>query len=256
MTLSIIQVDMLRIASPNPDGGASSTDSAFLKSIIPSFFQMDIGPGKADGRRILSECTHAPLRIDFIQAPNWTAQQDAMKRYLHGLKRGEKLVLILSVGLWEESDLPPDQYMDMLDELSKSDYALRTFFVGAPSSKVINSTRRRGLEQRNKELSKWIGRQGSKMSWVDLDALVRADGAPLGTRGSKHFGCWLEWEGEAKFPTRASGNPAGSVQFTAKATKLHDDIEAQCADEMDRNIMQIILNALIDNAALNSWTFD
>lgn len=250
----IIQVDMLRIAAPNPTGVASPSDSNFLKSINPAFFQMKVGPGQADGRRILSECTHSPLRIDFVQAPKWTAQMEALNRYLDGLPKEEHLVLVISMGLWEEIPDPPMEYLEALDVLGKSGKVLRVFYIGVPTSMIINHDRRRELEERNQIMRDWIEKHQSIFAWVDFDALTQADGGPKGTPGSKHFACWLEWEDGAKFPIGASGNPAGSAQLTGKVVRIHQDVEGHCADEMNRNLMQILLNGMINNAALSSWS--
>jgi hypothetical protein len=247
------EVDFFRIAAPNPRGSAAPSDARFLKSVNPAFFDLKVGPGQADARRVLSECTHPPLRIDFVQAPMWAAQTEAIRRYAKGLRSGQRPVIVLSVGLWQQGGEPPETFLEALQALRNSTNPIRVFYVGTPTSNVVDTSRRQQLEARNAKIKEWMESQGHPFAWVDFDALASADGAPRGTRGSKHYGCWLEWQ-NASFPLGASGNPPGSAQATGVLGRVHTDLSGQCSDEMNRNLMEVILNGLIDNAALTSWS--
>lgn len=238
------EVDFLRLAANNPLGVASPSDSKFLKAQVPAFFKMEVGPGQADAKRVLSECSYPPLEMNYLQAPLWTAQHEVLSRFIEGLEEGHRPTIIISVGFWQPGDSIPVQYLKTLETLK--DVALRVVYVGVPVSNVLDERRRKQLATRNERIKQWIDRQGKPYSYVDFDAMVSAPNAPNGTSGSKHFTCWAQWK-IAKFPRGAAGNPAGSGQLTVKVERLHTDLEGTCADEMNRNLWQVILNGLLDS---------
>ena len=238
------EVDFLRLAANNPLGVASPSDSKFLKAQVPAFFNMEVGPGQADAKRVLSECSHPPLEFNYLQAPLWTAQQEVLDRFLGGVREDHRPTVILSVGFWQPGDSIPLTYLQTLETLK--DTALRVVYVGVPVSNVLDEARRKQLGTRNDRIRRWIDRQGPPFSYVDFDAMVSAPNAPNGTSGSKHFACWAQWK-SARFPKGAAGNPAGSGQLTAKVERVHTDLQGTCADEMNRNLWQVILNGLLDS---------
>ena len=238
------EVDFLRLAANNPTGVASPSDTKFLKAQIPAFFKGAVGPGQADSKRVLSECSHPPIEMNYMQAPLWSAQTEVLGRYFSGLVQSHKPVVVISVGFWQPGAAVPLQYLRTLESLRDS--ALRVVYVGVPVSSVFDSTRREQLAARNERMRRWVERQGPPFSFVDFDAMVSAPGAPNGTLGSKHFTCWAEWK-TAKFPASAAGNPAGTGQMEARVLRLHTDVLGTCADEMNRNLWQVILNGLLDN---------
>ena len=247
--------DFLRLAANNANNAvlgsmaASHADPLFLRSQVPAFFHMEVGPGQADSSRVLSECSHSPLQINYLQAPTWEAQIEMMERYFSGVPSGHRPVLILSVGVSQSGGRAPQEYLQMLETLQES--AFRIIYVGSSDSKVTNVVQRGELGIRNNRMRRWIERHKrngrNPFSYVDFNAMVSAPGAPQGTHGSKHFACWAEWS-EVHFPSSAAGNPAGSAQVSGKIEKIHADVEGSCVDEMNRNLWQVILNGLFDSS--------
>lgn len=240
------ETDFLRLAANNPSGAASPSDALFLKGQVPAFFKNSVGPGQADAKRVLSECSHPPLEFNYLQAPLWSAQADMLDRYFGGLAPGHRPVVIMSVGFWQSGPRVPVSYLRLLHSLR--DTALRVVYVGVPVSRVLDPERRDALAARNERMRRWAARQGPPFSFVDFDAMVKAPGAPNSTVGSKHFACWVEWEA-ARFPAGAAGNPAGSAQVEGKVRRLHvDRSTGSCADELNRSLLQVILNGLLDTS--------
>lgn len=241
------EVDFLRLAANNPSGAASSFDARFLKDIVPAFFKMEVGPGQADAKRVLQECSHHPVEINYLQAPLWNAQTEMLLRYCNATTNGRRPVVVTSVGFWQPGETVPDTYLQALQSLK--DKALRVFYVGVPTSAVQNPDTHTALQARNERMRKWIESRGQPYSYVDFEALVGAENAPKGTLESKHFACWMEWrKGSPRFPTGASGNPAGAGQLTGRVERIYTDADGACSDEMNRNLWQVILNALLDSA--------
>ncbi|KAG7667839.1 hypothetical protein NADE_002524 [Nannochloris sp. 'desiccata'] len=240
------EVDFLRLAANNPAGYASPSNPKFLKGQVPAFFRMEVGPGQADAKRVLSECSHPAIEMNYLQAPLWVAQEEVLERYFNGLPTGHKPTVIVSVGFWQPEARVPVSYLQALENLK--DKALRVVYVGVPVSRVLDEQRRDHLTKRNAQMRRWVQNQGPPYSFVDFDAMVSAPGAPNGTSGSKHFTCWAEWK-SARFPSGAVGNPAGTGQLTVNGVnKLHTDVDGTCADEMNRNLWQVILNGLLDSS--------
>jgi len=240
------EVDFLRLAANNPAGYASPSNPKFLKGQVPAFFRMEVGPGQADAKRVLSECSHSAIEMNYLQAPLWVAQEEMLERYFNGLPAGHKPTLIVSVGFWQPEARVPASYLQALENIK--DKALRVVYVGVPVSRVLDPQRKNHLTRRNAQMRRWVQRQGPPFSFVDFDAMVSAPNAPNGTLGSKHFTCWAEWK-SARFPSGAVGNPAGTGQLMISGVnKLHTDVDGTCADEMNRNLWQVILNGLLDSS--------
>jgi hypothetical protein len=139
----------------------------------------------------------------------------------------------------------PREYLSALGALRDS--VTRLFFVGVPVADVVGADVKRRLEARNAQVKEWVQAEGPPFAFVDFEALARAGGAPRGTLGSKHFACWVDWLA-ARFPAGAAGNPAGGGQLLGRLERVHVTQDGQCSDEMDRNVWQLILNALLDSS--------
>lgn len=239
------QVDYLRLSANSAEKKISPSDSWFLRSIIPAFFNLEVGPGREDAKRVLSECSHAPLEMNYIQAPLSMAQAEMLTKYIKSQKTPKrKPLVVLSVGFWQSGEEIPEAYLQTLTQLQ--DRVSRFVYVGMPVSVVHNHTQRLQFKRRNELMREWINEKGPQFLYVDFDALASSSNAPNGTKGSKHYSCWIEWS-KAMYPFGASENPSGTSQIFGEVARIHTDIDGECSDEMNRNLWQVIFNGLFDS---------
>lgn len=239
------EVDFLRVAANNAGGDSAAVDPRFLRGVVPAFFQMGVGPGQADAKRLLAECSRPALQANYMQAPLWASQTYLLPRYLKALPAGHRPVVVASVGYWQGGQGVPEAYLEALEALRGS--VTRVFLLGVPVARVGDPDARRRLAARNAALRSWAAAAGAPFAYVDFDALAAAEGAPRGTLGSKHYACWVDWR-SARFPVGAAGNPAGGGQVLGRVERLHATQDGACSDEMDRNLWQLMLNALLDSS--------
>lgn len=244
------EVDFLRLSTNRGDKEASPSDSWFLKHIISAFFSMEIGPGREDAARVLSECSttrganqsSSLSQINYMQAPLYMAQAEMLQTYIKSQKQADaKPICVVSVGFRQSGSDVPAAYLQTLRDVE--DKVSRIVYIGVPTVDVRNQAQKKELVKRNEFMKGWIdGQTNGKYLYVDVDALASAPNAPRGTKGSKHYQCWIEWT-SSQFPF-GTDNPSGMSQFHGKIEKIHPDVQGECADEMNRNIWQIILNGL------------
>lgn len=244
------EVDFLRLSTNRGDKEASPSDSWFLKHIISAFFSMEIGPGREDAARVLSECStngganqsSSLSQINYMQAPLYMAQAEMLQTYIKSQKQADaKPICVISVGFRQTGSDVPAAYLQALRDVE--DKVSRIVYIGVPTVDVRDQAQKKELVKRNEFMKGWIdGQTNGKYLYVDVDALASAPNAPRGTKGSKHYQCWIEWT-SSQFPF-GTDNPSGMSQFHGSVEKIHPDVQGECADEMNRNIWQIILNGL------------
>eukprot|EP00890_Picochlorum_soloecismus_P004535 jgi/Picsp_1/5082/NSC_02445-R1_---NA--- len=240
------EVDFLRLSANSSGKKTSPFDSCFLRSIIPTFFGMKVGPGKIDAERILKECDADPLQLNYLQAPLFMAQADMLSRYVSSMNKTiGKPVVVFSIGYWQTGGEVPHTYLNTLTKLEES--VSRFVYIGVPTIKVSNKTEKDNINRRNEFMKGWIEARGPKYLYIDFNLLAVAKDAPKGTKGSKHYACWIEWS-KSIFPFGAVDNPAGTSQIYGDVSKIHPDLEGECADPMGKAVWTVLLNALYDKS--------
>lgn len=220
---------------------------------------MEKGPGLTAARTSLNRCSRPPVQLSYVYAAEWEHQLISVPLYLDALPSSNvKPVVVLGVGYWEGDPQSPQAYMELLRSLRAR--ASRVFLVGIATEYVLeveekHIKRKKAYLSRNDELRQFAHQEGWPFEYVDFDALATApEPRPAGPlRADKHYMCRIGWNLETtskvKLDTSANGadadgNPLHEM-VDAKTERLVTTADGLCADETNRNLWQMILNALV-----------
>lgn len=249
------EADSFRISTSSSNITAGSPSNEHLKVKAPSFFRMGNGPGRFAGRNELQRCSRKPTEFHYMHSPKWKNQVSILPEYFNSLPPGVKPVLLTSVGYWEGSDTVPDSYLDALAALK--DRTRKLFVISVPTVRVPTEERKEKLRQRNNFMKRWVEERGEPYVFLDFDALsVAQHSPPGGALNNWHYMCSIAWRTACAFCDLVQiDHSEGVNEFGEQVTppqilqgnieRIHATEDGMCADEMNRNLWQIVFNILL-----------
>jgi hypothetical protein len=270
-----------RIADPT-DTSAHNPDmlnqTSYTESRMLPFFRMQQGPGRIATRQSLSRCSRPPVELQYVFSPRFDQQATALRVYADSLLAGKtpfpatgklttpgrRPVVVVGIHYWEGLPEIPEDYLEALLNLKSK--AKKIVVIGIATGYVPENddyqVRRKGYyHERNQFMKKWVAEQGAPFLFVDYDVLSSQtlDPRPAGPmKNDKHWMCRLGWL-LFDFPklvvdNSSSGVNAVGVPMHQVSRPLVEKIfvadDAQCADETNRNLWQLILNAIVPERIL------
>lgn len=214
------------------------------------------GPGKVVGRESLERCSRTPAEFHYIHSPRWRTQYEMLPFYMNYLPGGVKPVILTSVGYWEGSERILPEYMETITALRGK--VLKVFVVSIPTVRVPTEERKATLRKRNDVMRQWVADQGEPYVYLDFDAISLAPHSPPGgSQNNWHYMCSIAWRGtcnecESLMIDHSDGaiiDKSGQrtiVSQIPQATveRVHATDDGLCADELNRNMWQVVFNTL------------
>lgn len=174
--------------------------------------------------------------------------------YLESLPPGVKPIIFTSVAYWEENAVVPQDYLDMLsNELRYK--AHKVFVISVPRIRVVLPERVDAYTVRNAFMRQWVEEQGEPFVFVDFDTLAFSPHTPPGgSNNNWHYMCSLAWrltcvacdllQVDHSDGKDAEGLPVAQIP-QGNVERIHATEDGMCSDEMNRNMWQIVFNALV-----------
>lgn len=257
------EADAFRLAIGSPNMSRASVDIEYLGKTGKDFFKMKFGPGRQAARSSLQACTTGPVvRFEYMHSPEWQDQILAVPSYFNGvLSPGERPVVVMSVGYWEQDAAVPENYLTMLTRIKSQ--ARKIFILSIPTIRVTNSDRREAYRLRNARMKEWVEGAGEPFAFVDFDAMSHAKAPPPGgSMNNWHYMCSVAWRtrcGRNKecglvivdHSETSFNSSTGAFYFQIPrglVDRIHATEDGLCGDEMNRNVWQVVFNTLLKPA--------
>jgi hypothetical protein len=252
------EADAFRISAPSSNASHINPDFSYMNNRVPAFFRAEVGPGALALRRAMARCSRRPVELHYMHAPRFKGQATSLARYFDAAQPGSSPVLLVGVGYWENGGEVPQQYLETLAELRTR--ARKVFVVSIPTVRVPVPERAEWYRERNTFMRAWVEAQGEPFAFLDYDGIGRAAHPPPGGANNNwHYMCSLAWRvnctacdlvqidrsnrgGGEDGITPTEQIPRGSVEG------LYASDDGQCTDEMNRNLWQVVFNALVPPA--------
>lgn len=224
-------------------------DLDYLQDTIPEFFRYspNVEP--------MMLCAKPHATINYMHAPDYVLQRRYLTQYMDtALEQGRQVTLILSVGYWVWFPEVPHDYLDFLESLSKR--AAKVVVLSIPTVHVTAHTGKQGpallhaYRSRNLIMKAWVKDRptGSNIRFVDFDAMSNSINAPPICAGENwHYQCFLTWPAWSNkiALTDTETNWFRDRVYRAPLVGLYMTEDGQCADEMNRNVWQVIFNNML-----------
>lgn len=247
------EADVFRISTFNSNITSMSPNDEHLKYKIPSFFSMKAGPGTFVGRSTLSQCSRQPVQFHYLHVPRFINQINAIPYYMEHLPVGVKPVMLLSVGYWQNGAEVPQEYLDVLDKLANT--ARKVFIVSVPTVRVVDTERAGSYRARNEFMKKWVEEKGEPFAFLDYDTIsLSMTTPPGGADYNWHYMCSIAWritcstckllQVDHDNGVNEFGEPIPQV-LQGNIERIMSTEDHMCTDEMNRNLWQIVFNALV-----------
>lgn len=248
------EADVFRLSTSSSNISSMVPNNEHLKSKIPSFFGLRSGPGTLAGQQALSRCSRRPTEFHYLHSPKWKNQVNMVPYYLESLPPGVKPIIFTSVAYWEENAVVPQDYLDMLsNELRYK--AHKVFVISVPRIRVVLPERVDAYTVRNAFMRQWVEEQGEPFVFVDFDTLAFSPHTPPGgSNNNWHYMCSLAWrltcvacdllQVDHSDGKDAEGLPVAQIP-QGNVERIHATEDGMCSDEMNRNMWQIVFNALV-----------
>jgi len=237
--------------SPVNDNNASvesfkKLDLDYLQDTIPEFFKY------SPNQDPMLLCKDPHVAINYMHAPDYVLQRRYLEQYMeHIVDEGRQVTLVLSVGYWVWFPEVPQDYLDFLDTLSKR--AAKVVILSIPTVHVTAHTGKQGpallhaYRSRNLIMKEWVAAKpaSSNIKFVDFDAMsVSVHAPPICAGENWHYQCFLTWpaHGNKVALEDMDTNWFRDRYYRAPLVGLYMTEDGQCADEMNRNLWQVILN--------------
>lgn len=121
--------------------------------------------------------------------------------------------------------------------------AHKVVVVGMPTARVARLDLIDNYSARNKFLREWVQAEGEPYVFLDYDAMSRAAHPPPGGADlDPHYMCAAEWAPGTKVGGGTAQIPRGAVR------RVRTTEDGLCSDEMNRNLWQVIFNAVLQPA--------
>ena len=241
--------DAFRLSPNSANASSIEVDIDYLVQTTTKFFSMQFGPGIEAMQRSVQRCPKSrPPPIEFAQifAPYIENQTAVIPRYLKSLHLSStKPIFLFLVGFWEIGpDIPPDYLAMLLALKSKS---TKILFIGTPTAYEVRPKERGVFQGRNNAMQAWIhAQQDPHYQFVDFDALAAAPlpkpPGPVG--GDKHFMCRLYFSSWRTPPVHIARGVGVQIP-NGYLDKVWVTDDGRCSDEMNRNLLQVIANAIV-----------
>ena len=181
---------------------------------------------------------------------------DMIPVYLASLPVGVKPIILLSVGFWEEdASVVPQKYLDVLESLRHR--AHKVFIISAPTVRVFQESLKENVAARNVQMRQWVADHGDPFIDLDYEKIAAAEHPPPGAVGQNwHYMCSVMWghlcHGCPRIKMGGTEDD-GSGEFIPQlkkgtADRIHGTQDEMCVDEMNRNLWQIVFNAVLEPA--------
>jgi hypothetical protein len=248
------EADFFRVSASSSNASSTDPNPDYLKFRIPPFFRADSGPGRAAARAALAACSRRPVEFHYLHAPRWKNQVNMLPRYVDALPPGAQPVVLAAVGYWESTAETPADYLAALEALRGR--AARVFVVSVPTVRVVDDARRASYITRNAAMRAWTAAQGAPFEFLDFEALASAAHAPPGGADNNwHYMCSTSWRVSCAYCDLVRVDHGDGVDEATGALlpqvpvgnleRVHATEDGACADEMNRNLWQVALNALV-----------
>ena len=247
------EADMFRISTSIANESSVLPNDGHLLAKIPSFFQATSGPGTFMAHKAMSKCSRAPVQIHYMHVPRFVNQVRSVPAYLSSLPLGVKPVLLLSVGYWQKGTEVPEDYLQILKDAAPK--SRKIFIVSVPTVRVVSEEKTEDYRARNAFMKSWVAEQGEPFAYLDYDTISSAkDSPPGGADNNWHYMCSLAWrlsctycdlvridhhDGVDTFGEPIPQFPVGNLE------RIMSTEDGSCADEMNRNLWQVVFNTLI-----------
>ena len=251
------EADVFRLSTASSNLTAGTPNNEHLKAKIPTFFSMSYGPGKVSGRAALQRCSRRPAQFHYLHSPKWKNQASMIPVYMNSLPAGVKPVILTSVGYWESNDTVPEGYLEAVAALKAT--ALKVFIISPPTVRVPDEHRREVLKIRNEFMKQWVTDQGEPFVFLDFDTMASAPTIPPGgSLGNWHYMCSIAWRiscngcdlvqvdhSDGVDPGSGEGGYVAAQITQGQVERIHATDDGMCADEMNRNLWQVVFNTLL-----------
>jgi hypothetical protein len=248
------EADAFRLSANSGNASSVVPNNDYLRSKVTTFFRTEIGPGRVAARGALAACSRSPVEFNYMHSPRFKNQVNMVPRFMDAQPAGAKPVLVLSVMYWEGGGAVPQEYLDML--LALRDRARKVFLVSVPTVRVVQAERAAEYRRRNAFMNGWVAEQGEPFAWLDFETVARAPSPPPGGGDNNwHYMCSLSWrlscaECDLLQVDHANGVGADGVTPAPQipqgdVERLHATEDGECADEMNRNLWQLVFNTLV-----------
>lgn len=224
-------------------------DLDYLQDTIPDFFRY------TPSAEPMMLCNKPHVTINYLHAPDYVLQRRYLTQYMDtALEEGRQVTLVLSVGYWVWFPEVPHDYLDFLESLAKR--AAKVVVLSIPTVHVTAHTGKQGpallhaYRSRNLIMKAWVEARprDSNIKFVDFDAMSNSVHAPPICAGENwHYQCFLTWPAHGNKVALAdtTTNWFRDRVYRAPLVGLYMTEDGQCADEMNRNLWQVILNNLM-----------
>jgi hypothetical protein len=248
------EADAFRLSASSAKASSVAPDTEYLLSQVATFFRTEVGPGRVAARGALAACSRRPVEFNYMHSPRFSNQISTVPRFMDAQPAGSKPVLLLAIMFWEGGGTVPREYLAMVRSLH--DRAHKIFLVSAPTVRVVPPKRAALYRVRNAFMKAWVAEQGEPYAWLDFEAMAGAPSPPPGgSKKNAHYMCSLWWRSSCATCDRLEvdhGDGVGADGVTpapqipqGAVERLHATEDGECADEMNRNLWQLVFNTLV-----------
>lgn len=247
------EADMFRISTSVSNESSVAPNDGHLLAKIPSFFRTTSGPGTLMAETAMAKCSRAPVHLNYLHLPRFVNQIESIPAYLKSLPPGVKPVLLISVAYWQNGEEVPEEYLTMLSDVAPK--VRKVFIISVPTVRVVSKEKREMYIARNTFMKGWVESKGEPFAFLDYDGISLSKHTPPGGADNNwHYMCSIGWRtscancdllrvdhsnGVNEFGEPVPQMPVGNVE------RIMSTEDGVCADEMNRNLWQIVFNTLL-----------